>query len=132
MTPGIHPSNVKIKLRKKLAMRPVNSTARGGKITQKKYRSAFMTHPSAFFEFSSSSLCDFPIRLSIIRSLQSPDLTAGRDKAGAVAIQARRFALRSRSPCIFQCARSALQAFQDDALRRGPHFPADPAQRLLA
>ena len=30
MTPGIHPSNVKMILRKKLAMRPVISTASGG------------------------------------------------------------------------------------------------------
>jgi hypothetical protein len=42
MTPGIHPSNVKMRLRKKLAMRPVMSTASGGNTTQKKYRSAFI------------------------------------------------------------------------------------------
>src|SRR4029453_15767362 len=30
-----------MRLRKKLAMRPVNSTARGGNTTQKKYRNAF-------------------------------------------------------------------------------------------
>ena len=42
MTPGIQPSNVKMMLRKKLAMRPVISTASGGKTTQKKYRSAFI------------------------------------------------------------------------------------------
>ena len=43
MTPGIQPSNVKMMLRKKLAMRPVISTASGGKTTQKKYRSAFIS-----------------------------------------------------------------------------------------
>ena len=43
MTPGIQPSNVKMMLRKKLAMRPVISTASGGNTTQKKYRSAFIT-----------------------------------------------------------------------------------------
>src|SRR6266571_7052540 len=39
MTPGIQPSKVKMRLRKKLAMRPVISTASGGSTTQKKYRS---------------------------------------------------------------------------------------------
>jgi hypothetical protein len=57
MTPGIQPSNVKIMLRKKLAIRPVMSTASGGKTTQKKYRSAFI------YSFLSliSDLCLLPI-----------------------------------------------------------------------
>jgi hypothetical protein len=67
MTPGIQPSNVKIMLRKKLAMRPVISTASGGNTTQKKYRSAFITTSSSQF---SSSFPYFLIRLSAIRNLQ--------------------------------------------------------------
>jgi hypothetical protein len=43
MTPGNQPSKVKRILSKKLAMRPVMSTASGGKTTQKKYRSAFIS-----------------------------------------------------------------------------------------
>lgn len=42
MTPGIHPNNVRIILRKKLPIRPVNKTASGGNTTQKKYRNAFI------------------------------------------------------------------------------------------
>jgi hypothetical protein len=42
MTPGIQPSKVEMRLRKKLTMRPVMSTARGGSTTQKKYRNAFI------------------------------------------------------------------------------------------
>src|SRR5262249_15895233 len=132
MTPGIQPSKVKIRLRKKLPIRPVISTASGGKTTQKKYRSAFMTHASSSFESSSYSFCYFLIRLPTIRNLRLTDLTADRDKAGAAAIQAHRSALRSRSPCISQFAHFGLPAFPGDALRRGPRFPADPAPRLLA
>src|SRR5437762_10463558 len=94
MIPGIQPSNVKMTLRKKLAIRPVISTASGGNTTQKKYRSAFINSSS-----ESSSGC-FLIRLPAIRNLRSPDSTANRDRAGAAAIQARRLSLRSRSPCI--------------------------------
>src|SRR5206468_1418338 len=43
MTPEIQPSKVKMRLRKKLAIRPVKSTASGGSSTQKKYRSAFIS-----------------------------------------------------------------------------------------
>src|SRR5207244_12644700 len=42
MTPGIQPSKVRRMLRKKLASRPVISTATGGSTTQKKYRNAFI------------------------------------------------------------------------------------------
>jgi hypothetical protein len=68
MTPGIQPSSVKIKLRKKLAMRPVISTASGGKITQKKYRSAFITQSSflflSVFDFFSFLFSDSPFNNS--------------------------------------------------------------------
>src|SRR5205809_4183596 len=66
MTPGIQPSNVKIMLRKKLAIRPVMSTASGGKTTQKKYRSAFtsLTPPL--------SLRLRLLRLSVERFLRLP------------------------------------------------------------
>jgi len=46
MTPGIQPSKVRRMLRKKLAIRPVISTASGGSTTQKKYRNDFI---SVFF-----------------------------------------------------------------------------------
>jgi hypothetical protein len=36
MIPGIHPSSVRIMLRRKLATRPVIKTASGGNTTQKK------------------------------------------------------------------------------------------------
>src|ERR1051325_7405825 len=110
MTPGIQPSSVKIRLRKKLAMRPVKRTASGGKTTQKKYRSAFI-EDSSFGPSSSFLVGCFLIRGPTRDNLRSPDLTADRDKAGAVAIPAHHFALRSRSPCISQFAHSGLQAF---------------------
>src|SRR5215469_18191575 len=132
MTPGIQPSNVKIRLRKKLAMRPVKSTANGGKTTQKKYRSAFIANSSPSALSLSSSALAFPVQSSVIRHLRLPDSTANHDKAGAAAIQALRFALRSRSPCISQFAHSEPPAFPSGALRHGPRCPADPAPRLLA
>ncbi len=66
MTPGIQPSNVKMMLRKKLAIRPVMSTASGGKTTQKKYRSAFIySSPSLAApepgERGSASSCSFGV-----------------------------------------------------------------------
>src|SRR5207248_4180500 len=111
---------------KKLAIRPVISTASGGNTTQKKYRSAFINSSS-----ESSSGC-FLIRLPAIRNLRSLDSTANLDKAGAAAIQARRLSLRSRSPCISRFERCALPAFPGGASHHAPHFPADPARRLLA
>src|SRR5262245_4618369 len=129
MTPGIHPSKVKIRLRKKLAIRPVISTASGGKTTQKKYRSAFIRESSSSSESPSSLLCYFP---SAIRNLRSQDSTTNRDKADAVAIQSRHFDRRSRSPCTYRFARCALPAFPSAALRHAQRFPADPAPQLLA
>src|SRR5262245_22839356 len=130
MTPGIQPSNVKMILRKKLAMRPVISTANGGNTTQKKYRRAFTI---------SSLVTRLPRRSpakaghsSSIRNLRLPDLTVNRDKAGVAAIQAHHFALRSRSPCISRFERCALPAFPGGASRHAPRFPADPTRRLLA
>jgi len=131
MTPGIQPSNVKMMLRKKLAMRPVISTASGGNTTQKKYRSAFTNSSFSGQSSSSSSYC-LLIHFSAIRNLRSLDSTANRDKAGAAAILARRFALRSRSPCICRFERCGLPAFPGGASRHAPRFPADPARRLLA
>jgi len=130
MTPGIQPSNVKIRLRKKLAMRPVISTASGGKTTQKKYRSAFIS----FFCWLSWSSFVSPVAVpvSTIRNLRSPDSTANRGRAGAAAIQARRFALQSRSPCTCRFARSALPAFPSGASHHGLHFLADRALLPLA
>src|SRR5438874_10665117 len=103
MTPGIQPSNVKIMLRKKLAMRPVISTASGGSTTQKKYRSAFITNPSCSYASSYSSvigrltLADFwlltselRLRIAAARNLQSLDSTANRGKDDATGIRAPR------------------------------------------
>src|SRR5205809_2956642 len=113
MTPGIQPSNVKIMLRKKLAIRPVMSTASGGKTTQKKYRSAFITNFS-----SSASSCALDVGRwalgvgrwafsyyfrglrSAARNLRSPDSTADHGKGDANAIQNLRFVLQYQSPCI--------------------------------
>src|SRR2546422_11356078 len=100
MTPGIQPSKVKTKLRNKLAMRPVRSTASGGSTTQKKYRSAFITN----FSSSVFSFC-FPgllIPLSAAHNLRSPDSRADRDKDDAIAVQDFRFVPQYRSPCICQ------------------------------
>src|SRR5438093_10613072 len=125
MTPGIQPSNVKIMLRKKLAIRPVMSTASGGKTTQKKYRSAFIYSSSA----SSCSLdvgrllaiyrswtldvgrllaiyrswafsYDSSPRPSAARNPRSPDSTADHGKDDANAIQNPRFVLPYQFPCI--------------------------------
>src|SRR6266513_4206439 len=121
MTPGIQPSNVKIMLRKKLAIRPVMSTASGGKTTQKKYRSAFITNSSSYasscsldvgrWTFDVGRLArevfrswafsyDSSPRPSAARNLRSPDSTADRGKDDASAIQNLRFVHRYRSPCI--------------------------------
>ena len=54
MTPGIHPSNVKIKLRKKLPKRPVINTANGGSTTQKKYRDAILQFDSVVTDYPTS------------------------------------------------------------------------------
>src|SRR6266496_276435 len=101
MTPGIQPSNVKIRLRKKLAIRPVMSTASGGKTTQKKYRSAFITN---FFSSYYSGVgrllaiyrswtfsSDSRPPPSAARNLRSPDSTTDRGKDDASAIQNLRF-----------------------------------------
>src|ERR1043166_2270314 len=75
MTPGIQPSNVKMMLRKKLAMRPVISTASGGKTTQKKYRSAFTisslvtSHSVTLLQFV---IFDYRIRQKIATKLVQP------------------------------------------------------------
>src|SRR6266403_3417397 len=105
MTPGIHPSKVKMRLRKKLAMRPVISTASGGNTTQKKYRSAFITNFSSWV-FSSC----FPgslIPLSAWHNLQSPDSRADRGKDDAIAVHDLGFVHQYRSPCICRSLRSA-------------------------
>src|SRR5207244_11591563 len=100
MTPGIQPSNVKIMLRKKLAIRPVMSTASGGKTTQKKYRSAFIANFSSSASSYSSGVgrllaiyrsCAFSYYFrglcSAARNLRSPDLTTDRGNDDASAIQ---------------------------------------------
>src|SRR5207249_7815842 len=103
MTPGIQPSKVKIRLRKKLAIRPVMSTASGGKTTQKKYRSDFIPNssfsPGSFASCLYSFLSAFLIDPCAVRNLRSRDSTVNRDKADEAAIQARRFALQYRTPC---------------------------------
>src|SRR4029450_11182399 len=102
MTPGIQPSKVKMRLRKKLAMRPVNSTARGGNTTQKKYRNAF-----TFVSWSLGSLVErwgfsseLPHKRFAARSLQSLDSKANRGRGRAIAFRDHRFARRFLSPCI--------------------------------
>src|SRR5215471_1078541 len=102
MTPGIQPSKVKMRLRKKLAMRPVSSTASGGNTTQKKYRSAFIAASSSLVSFVERGAFSsgLPHHLSATRSLQSLDLKANRDRDRAIAFQDRRFAHRYLSPCI--------------------------------
>src|SRR5713101_9287795 len=100
MTPGIQPSKVKTRLRKKLAMRPVISTASGGSTTQKKYRNAFISNVSSSV-FSSCFPC-LLIPLSARHNLQSPDSRADRDKDDAIAVQDFRFVPQYRSPCICQ------------------------------
>src|SRR2546423_1708897 len=117
MTPGIQPSKVKIMLRKKLAIRPVISTARGGNTTQKKYRSAFITNPSspvarwvaAAIEGGAASSflslvgrwtldvgrsafsCASRLRPSATDNLRSPDSRADHGKDDAIAVRAPRF-----------------------------------------
>src|SRR6266516_5582906 len=130
MTPGIQPSNVKIRLRKKLAMRPVMRTATGGSTTQKKYRSAFISSSS-----SSKSPCSLPafrIRPFAVRNLRSPDLTANRDKESAGAIQGLRFVPQHRSPCICRSLHCAPLAFPGAASHHGLRFLADRAPLPLA
>src|SRR5262249_23956711 len=117
---------------KKLAMRPVMSTASGGKKKQKKNRRGFIARASSSCESSSSSPFCFLIFLLSIFYLSSPLSTANTYKNSADAIQARHSYLRSRFPCICQFAHSALPAFPGGALRHAPRFPADPALRLLA
>ena len=112
-------------------MRPVMSTASGGKTTQKKYRSAFTFSSRSLISWP-SSVPSFLIRFSAIRNPLSLDLTANRDKADAAAIQARRFALPFRSPCICQFARCAPRAFRGAASRHALRFPADRARPPLA
>src|SRR5207247_531466 len=119
MTPGIQPSNVKIRLRKKLAMRPVMSTATGGRTTQKKYRSAFIGSPSSFPALL--------IRPSATRNLQSPDSTANRDTADASAIRDLHCFPQRRSPCICRSSRCAPLACPDAASHHGLHCLADRA-----
>src|SRR5215475_10584810 len=132
MTPGIQQSNVKMRLRKKLAMRPVISTASGGNTTQKKYRSAFIGDSSSSAQSSSFLFGCLLIRPSTSDNLRSPDLTTDPDRAGAASILAHHFALRSRSPCISQFAHSGLQAFPGAASHHARRFLVDPAPRLLA
>src|ERR1041385_1164351 len=101
MTPGIHPSKVKMMLRKKLAMRPVMSTASGGSTTQKKYRSAFISafssSPSAVGRsaFSDPWLPTAGLRppLSVARNLQLRDSKVDHGKGDASAVRAHRFVL---------------------------------------
>src|SRR5882724_5353457 len=113
MTPGIQPSKVKIMLRKKLAIRPVMSTASGGKTTQKKYRSAFIANSSSSASSYSSGVGRllasyrswtfsyyFRGLCSAARNLRSPDLTTDRGKDDASAIQNLRLGHRYRSPYI--------------------------------
>src|SRR4030095_1622756 len=104
MTPGIQPSKVKMRLRKKLAMRPVNSTASGGNTTQKKYRSAFIFLSSSLVCLVErwAFLSPFRSPLFSTRSLQSLDLKANRDRDRAIAFQDHHFARRYQSPCISQ------------------------------
>src|SRR5207245_10119865 len=99
MTPGIQPSKVKIRLRKKLAMRPVISTASGGSTTQKKYRSAFITNPSCSYSsvIGRSTLADFwlltselRLRIAAARNLQLLASTANLGKEDATGIRAPR------------------------------------------
>jgi len=148
MTPGIQPSKVRMRLRKKLPIRPVISTAKGGSTTQKKYRSAFTSNAScsssAFEEWALAvGSCAFfyqfwllvstlGSRIVGLRNLQSPGSTADRDKADAGATQDFRFARQYRSPCTYQSSRSAPLAFRGDASRPVRRCPADRALPPLA
>src|ERR1043166_655832 len=104
MTPGIQPSKVKMRLRKKLAMRPVISTASGGSTTQKKYRRAFIWKSSS--SASASALergafsCDLRPPQSAPRNLRSQDSRADRGKDDAIAVQHLGFVHQYQSPCI--------------------------------
>src|SRR5436190_16672631 len=104
MTPGIQPSNVKTRLRKKLAMRPVSSTASGGKTTQKKYRSAFIFLSASLVCAVERWAFSFALRPALFStgSLQSLDSKANRDRDCAIAFQDHHFAHRDLSPCISQ------------------------------
>src|ERR1700736_498572 len=110
-------------LRKKLAMRPVISTASGGRTAPKKYRNAFTSSLSFFSAF----LIRF---LFAARNLRSPDSTTDRGRDRATAFQDRHRLRRRRSPCICRSAHFALPASRGGALRRGPRFLEDQAPLL--
>src|SRR5437763_6285603 len=129
MTPGIQPSNVKMMLSRKLAIRPVISTATGGNTTQKKYRKAFTL---LFLPSPISCVPALQMAPSAARNLRSLDSTTTRGKDGAGATQHLRSDPQFRSPCTCQSARSALLAFPNAALRLGLHCLADQAPPLLA
>src|SRR5438270_8949999 len=128
MTPGIQPSNVKMMLSRKLAIRPVISTATGGNTTQKKYRKAF-----TLLILSSPISCFSALQMSpsAARNLRSLDSTTNRDKDGAGATQHLGFRPQLRSPCTCQSLRSALLAFPSAALRPALRCLADQAPPLL-
>src|SRR5436190_21517319 len=134
MTPGIQPSKVKMRLRKKLAIRPVKRTARGGNTTQKKYRSAFISTSSSLaslverWAFSSDLLHQF----FAVRSLQSLDSTANRDKDRVIAFRDRRFGHRYLSPCISRFSHFGLPACPGAAWHRARHYPEDRAPQPSA
>src|SRR5438552_8473997 len=141
MTPGIQPSKVKIRLRKKLAIRPVMSTATGGSTTQKKYRSAFIFGSSSFVSVIElweldvgcwSFVSRFRLRISAARNLQSPDSITNRGKGRVAAIQDLRFVPQYRSPYICQSCHCVSLAFQGVASRSGLRFLADRARPPLA
>src|SRR5437763_16133981 len=129
MTPGIQPSNVKMMLSRKLAIRPVISTATGGNTTQKKYRKAFTL---LFLPSPISCVPALQMAPSATRNLRSLDSTTNRDRDGAGATQHLRFRPQLRSPCTCQSLRSALLAFPSAALHPGLRYPADPGPQLLA
>src|ERR1700730_2262716 len=108
-------------LRKKLPIRPVIRTAKGGSTTQKKYRNAFIS-----FSFRSVA-SRFGRWFSITHNLQSLDWKEGRDRARVSAFQNRHPWPRRRSPYIYRSERRVLPAFRDGALHRAPHFLEDRA-----
>src|SRR5258705_76469 len=158
MTPGIQPSNVKIMLRKKLAIRPVMSTASGGKTTQKKYRSAFITNfsssPSSYSSGVGRLLAiyrslafsyDSSPRPSSARNLPSPGSTADHRKDDANTSQnlanflisdhecspweERREKLALKTPAfVWERTRSNRDKLQ---AKERPHPQPKPAERRL-
>src|SRR5262245_52999332 len=110
-------------------MRPVNSTARGGSTTQKKYRSAFISTSSSLvcvvgrWAFSSA----FHPSLFGVRSLQSLDSKANRDRDHVIAFQDRHFAHRSLSPCTSPFSHCGLPACPSGASHRVLRYPEDQA-----